>query len=250
MKIRAICCEIIYREACLVAANSPLVVDLEFLPKGLHSQPSEKMRAQVQERIDAVDPQAYSATVLGYALCNNGCAGLSATRTKLVLPKAHDCITFYLGSRERYRKYFDEHPGTYFKTTGWSERDGGAAEGGIRDQLGINRTYEEYVQKYGEDNAKYIFETLGGWKTAYSQMTYVDMGLALDAGYAARAEEEARGNGWKFERIPGDWSLIKGLLEGPWDDSRFLVVEPGGATAASYDDCVLCKALQCGEGRG
>ena len=122
MRIRAVCCEIIYREACRAAADSPHVVDLDFLPKGLHDKPTDRMLARMQEHVDAVDPTRCDLTVLGYALCNNGTAGLKATRTGLVIPRAHDCITFFMGSRRAYREYFDAHPGTYYKTTGRFER--------------------------------------------------------------------------------------------------------------------------------
>ena len=239
MRIRAVCCEIIFREACRVAADSPLVVDFDFLPKGLHDMGSEKMRRRLQEVVDAVDPEVYDATVLGYALCNNGTVGLEATRTKLVVPRAHDCITFFLGSRRRYQEYFDAHPGTYFRTTGWNERGMGTEEDDIHDQLGTNRTYQEYVEKYGEDNAKYIIETLGGWKAVYSQMTYIDMGMSLDDAYAGKAREEADANGWTFDRVAGDWTLFKGMLEGDWTDEDFLTVEVGDVVAPSFDDCIF-----------
>jgi len=239
MRVRAICCEILYREACRLAADSPLVVDLEFVPKGLHDIGSEKMLARLQERVDAVETDVYDATLLGYALCNNGVAGLRATRTKLVIPRAHDCITFFMGSRERYREYFDAHPGTYFRTTGWSERGSAGEEESIATQLGFNRTYQEYVEKYGEDNAKYIWETLGAWKDAYSRMTYIDMGMALDDVYAREARTEAEANGWVFERIEGDWTLLRALFSGDWDE-EVLVVETGGVIEPSYDACVLC----------
>ena len=239
MKVHAICCEIIYREACLAAAESPLVVDLEFLRKGLHDIGDEKMRARLQEAVDAVDPDVYDATVLGYGLCNNGTAGLVATRTKLVLPRAHDCITFFMGSRERYREYFDAHPGTYFRTTGWSERGSDREDEDLHDQLGTNRTWAEYVEKYGEDNAKYIMDALGGWKSAYSQMTYIDMGLPPDDVYAQHARAEADQNGWTFDRIEGDWSLLRGLFAGTWPDETFLTVETGGVVETSFDDCIF-----------
>ena len=244
MRVRAICCEIIYREACRLAADAPLIVDLEFVPKGLHDIGTEKMLARLQERVDAVDPEIYDRTVLGYALCNNGVVGLQATRTKLVLPRAHDCITFFMGSRQRYREHFDAHPGTYFRTTGWSERGSSREEEGIHTQLGTNKTYQEYVEKYGEENAKYIWETLGAWKSAYSRMTYIDMGLKLDDEYAARAREEATGNGWEFDRIEGDWTLLTGLFEGDWDDEDFLLVEPGDVVEASFDECILCRGSE------
>ena len=241
MNVRAICCEIIYREACRLAADSPLIVDLEFVPKGLHDIGSERMLARLQERIDAVDPESYDVTIAGYALCNNGVVGLQATRTTLVLPRAHDCITFFMGSRQRYREYFDAHTGTYFRTTGWSERSSAREEEGVHTQLGYDKTYEEYVEKYGEDNAKYIWEVLGAWKSAYSRMTYINMGMRLGDEYAARAREDAVANGWEFERIEGDWTLLGKLFQGDWDDEDFLVVEPGDGVEASFDECILCR---------
>ena len=35
--------------------------------------------------------------------------------------------------------------------------------------------------------------------------------------------------GWKYRRLQGDPALLKDLLSGNWDASRFLVSEPGQA---------------------
>ena len=48
-------------------------------------------------------------------------------------------------------------------------------------------TYEEYVAKYGEDNAAYLMEALGGWRSHYDRAAYVDMAVA-DPGAAAAVE--------------------------------------------------------------
>ena len=32
-----------------------------------------------------------------------------------------------MGSRERYQNYFEQNPGTYFRSTGWLERGRGLA---------------------------------------------------------------------------------------------------------------------------
>ena len=52
-------------------------------------------------------------------------------------------------------------------------------------------TYEEYVAKYGEDNAAYLMEALGGWRSHYDRAAFVDMAVA-DPGAAAAAEARAR----------------------------------------------------------
>ena len=40
----------------------------------------------------------------------------------LVLPRAHDCITLLMGSRSEFESYFQDHPGVYYRSTGWVER--------------------------------------------------------------------------------------------------------------------------------
>ena len=49
MKLKAICCDVLYREMCAAAARSVNCVDLEFLPKGLHDLGAEKMQARLQD---------------------------------------------------------------------------------------------------------------------------------------------------------------------------------------------------------
>ncbi len=83
------------------------------------------MSAKLKEVLAAVDETKYDAVLLGYALCSNGLVGLTAGKIPLVLPRAHDCITLFLGSKERYLDYFQAHTGVYFKTSGWIERGEG-----------------------------------------------------------------------------------------------------------------------------
>ena len=52
-KLKFIGCEIIYREACFLAATSPAQVDVEFLRKGLHDLETPDMVSRVQAAIDS-----------------------------------------------------------------------------------------------------------------------------------------------------------------------------------------------------
>ncbi|MCG3181294.1 MAG: hypothetical protein BIFFINMI_03674 [Phycisphaerae bacterium] len=242
MRIRAIVCEVLHREFCCCAARSRNVVDLEFLSQGLHDLGAARMQARIQERIDAADASRYDAVVLGFALCNNGVVGLHSRSLPLIVPKAHDCITLFFGSHRRYMDYFNSHPGTYFMTTGWHERDHDNLEdfgGGVMGQLGISRTYQEYVEKYGEENAKYLMETLGDWRRNYRRMTHIEMGVADETPAREHARAEAARHGWEFEAVPGDLAMIQRLLDGPWDAGEFLRLEPGRSVRATGDDNVL-----------
>ena len=153
-------CAVIYRECYYCAATAKNIIDIRILDKGLHDIGDVKMAAKLQQEIDAVDSDLYDAVLLGYGLCNNGVKGLHST-LPLVIPRAHDCITLLMGSKEKYQKYFDDNPGTYYQSTGWIERGDSslANQESIPAQLGI-KGYDYYVAEYGEDNAKYIMETL------------------------------------------------------------------------------------------
>ena len=95
MRLKLISCEIFYRELCWAVARSPNTVDIEFLPKGLHDIGSEGMSARLQAVLDRVDDPRYEAVLLGYGLCNNGIAGLRPGKYRLIVPRAHDCITLF-----------------------------------------------------------------------------------------------------------------------------------------------------------
>jgi hypothetical protein len=242
MRLKLVSCEIFYREMSWAVARSPNMVDIDFLPKGLHDIGSAQMLERLQAAVDRVDESRYEAVLMGYALCNNGLAGLRARGIPLVVPRAHDCITLFLGSKERYLEYFNSHPGVYFETTGWIERGQSAGELSqlsIADQMGMTSKYDELVAKYGEDNAKFLWDELCNMTRNYTQFTYIEMGIEPNGSFENWTREEAAKRGWKFEKIPGDISLIQRLVDGNWDDKEFIVVPPGHRVAATYDEKII-----------
>jgi hypothetical protein len=243
MRLKLISCEIFYREMCWAVARSPNQVDIEFVAKGLHDLPSQEMSRRVQEAVDRVDPSVYAGIVMGYALCNNGLVGVAARSVPVVVPRAHDCITLFLGSNARYLEYFNSHPGVYFKTTGWMERgagaDGDLKQLSVQSKTGLGQKYEDLVAKYGEDNAKFLWETLGDMTRFYKQFTFIEMGIEPDDSFVRRSQEEAASRGWTFEKLTGDMSMIQRLVDGKWDDREFLVVPPGHRVVASYDERII-----------
>jgi hypothetical protein len=250
LRLKLIACEIFYRELCAAVARSINQVDVEFLPKGLHDIGQAGMSGRLKEVLAAVDKSQYDAIVLGYALCSNGLVGVKADRIPLVVPRAHDCITLFLGSKERYLDYFQSHPGVYFKTSGWIERGEGLTQyhdDSIAHKSGMMQTFEELAAKYGEDNARYLYEQLCDMTRNYSGMTYIEMGIEPDDRFERRARQQAAERGWKFEKLPGDMALIQQLVDGPWDDERFLVVQPGQQIVASFDETIV-KAEGTGTG--
>jgi len=242
LRLKLIACEILFRELCWAVARSPNRVDLEFLPKGLHDIGQEGMNGRLQEVLAGVDESLYDAVLFGYGLCSNGLVGLRAQNVPLVIPRAHDCITLFFGSKERYLDYFQRHPGTYFKTAGWIERGEDLeqlAPKSIQHRSGMVQSYEELVAKYGEDNAKFLYEELSDMTRNYGRIAFLEMGIEPDGRFEAIAREDAEKLGWKFDKLQGDVGLIRRLIDGPWEEDEFLVVPPGFRVAPSFDEKII-----------
>jgi hypothetical protein len=253
LRLKLISCEIFHREVCAAVARSPNTVDVTFLPKGLHDIGAPAMQAELQAAVDRIPADGVDAVLLGYALCNNGLCGVTARHAPVILPRAHDCISLFLGSRERYRQYFFDNPGVYFKTTGWIERDtsdGVPRQLTISHRMGMDRSYEELVAQYGEDNAKFLYDQLCDTTRNYKQVTFIEMGVEPDDRFERHSRELAEKWGWAFEKLAGDMRLLRALVDGPWDDKEFLRIEPGQRIAATDDEHIVRAEPAEGESGG
>ena len=242
MNLKLLACEILYRETCAAVAQSPNRIDIEFLPKGLHDLGQEGMNRRLQEELANVDRSQYDAILFGYGLCSNGLVGLTALSIPLIVPRAHDCMTLFLGSKERYLDYFQANPGVYFKTSGWLERGTDLSQirkDSIQEKSGMTQTYEELVEKYGEDNAKFLYEQLCDMTRNYGRIAFIEMGIGPDGHFEELSRKEAKRFGWEFETLDGDMSLMHKLVNGPWDDAEFLTVRPGHQLATSFDEQIM-----------
>jgi|TARA_B100001971_G_C18176697_1_gene530321 hypothetical protein len=246
MRYVMVACDVMHREISYCVSRSKAVVDVRFLKKGLHDVGQSGMSSSIQEEIDRIPSGEYEAVLIGYGLCNMGTRGLFREDMPMIIPRAHDCITMLLGSKERYQESFDREPGTFYRSTGWIERDSPRiGEDGkpisVMTQLGFNQTYEELLTKFSEDNARYIMETMKEWEGTrnYTRLAYIDMGIGEFPALARLAREEALEKGWRYEALQGDTGLLQSLVDGDWDDERFLVVPPGKTIAPTYLDNIV-----------
>jgi hypothetical protein len=241
LRLRCISCEVLARPVYLSAARSPHLVDVSMLKIGLHNTPPD-LRSRLQAEIDSAGPE-YDAVVLAYGLCGGATAGIRAGSIPLVLPRAHDCVTIFLGSRARYGTEFTAHPGTYWYATDYIERRDPADPNGM---LGVGAASEAemqaahamYVEQYGKENADYLMEVMGAWQEHYDRAAYVEMGVRDSTAVEEQARAEAERRGWAFERVTGDAALVRRLLDGEWDGD-FLVLQPGERLAMTYDEGVI-----------
>lgn len=236
MHLKMISCEVFAREANYCAALSPHVIDIEYTEKDAHDH-SPTLRQTIQDKIDATEASetAYEAILLGFGLCGNSIVGLQSRSLRLVVPRAHDCCTICLGSRLRFKEEFEGNPSTPFSSAGYLERGGSyMRESTLNETLGKDSVYEQYVEKYGEENARYIMETMHV-ETDDNRLVYIDVPEFSHLGYAELCRKQAEADGRDFSLLKGDLRLIRMLTTGEWNDDELLIVEPGRAIQSAYD---------------
>lgn len=230
MRLKCIACDVLARAVYLSAAQSPHIVDVTLERFGLHLTP-KKLRESLQNHIDAATSRGvYDAVVLAYGLCGKATHNLQAGEIPLVIPRAHDCITLFLGGREKYNQEFTQCPGTYWYVQDFVER--GESEDiplsiGAYTSADTEKLYAEYVEKYGEDNARYLMKVMDDWQSHYERAAFIEMGVGGGKAAETRALTDAQRYDWRFERLTGDLVLVKRLLEGDWNKDDFLVLQPG-----------------------
>lgn len=236
----ALTCEALARAVYAAAAISPHTVTVQLYRQGLHDAP-KVLRHTLQDDIDAVPPATYDAILLAYGLCGAATAQLVARHTPLVLPRAHDCITLYLGSRDRYQAEFERHPGTYWYSLDYMERQepGKSVALGAAGLAETAEQYEGWVAKYGEETADALRDEMRRWMSHYTRAAFIDTGLGEAEVFAVKAQDKAAHEGWIFEKLPGDRRLVNQLMAGAWNDDEFLVVPPGFAIQQANNEGVV-----------
>jgi len=236
-RVALILCDVLGDEFTALTRSRPHVVHVETLAQGLHNTPA-LLRSTLQEAITRIEalPLGIEAIVLGYGLCSRGTEGVTTRRAKLVLPRAHDCITLLLGSKERYRDYVRAHPGCYWYSPGWNRCH--TPPGPER----YDKLKAEYTAKFGPEDAEFLMENEQAWFTQYTLATYVDVGLTD----AQRVHEDiqytqacASWLKWTFDRQQGSPELLIALLDGRWSPAAFLVLAPGQSAALTADERVI-----------
>ena len=206
-----IACEVMRKELEFFAKEETNI-EFRFMEQGLHNTPKQ-MPALIQEQVDQVQDYA-SQIILGYGFCSNGAVGVSAPKQPLILPKAHDCIALFMGSRNVYSSYFKENTGTYYLTSGWIDCEG--------HPLGFLEN--KYVPKMGREKAEWGIKME---MKDYNSLLFIDNQI-LDV---KAQKEEAKANAHYFDleykELLAKTDLLKKIAIGPYDAEDFFIFQPG-----------------------
>ena len=246
MLIKFICCDVFTRIACDLISKSPHIIDVVFIPMLAHVEP-DNLRELIRDEIAKTEEsrRPYDAIVIGFGLCGNTVLGLTSS-IEMVIPRAHDCCTMLMGSKERFIEAFGHSLSTRWCSTGYFERtramrDYSSYISSQQDNYKTSAQYMRYVEEYDEETADYLWETLhpkietdetvyiriDGHEYSNSQETYIEDIEKLDL---------------KVRVVDGDISMLKALLDGDWDDERFLIVPPGKSIIGIYDMDIVMSA--------
>lgn len=244
---KIIACKIMQRELAHVLSSCPNALDITFLRQDFHDTPKLLTKA-LQEEIDKVEAgccphtnreQAYSldAILLGYGLCSNALVGIKSRRLPIVIPRAHDCTTLFMGSKEKYDSYFNEVKGTFFYTQGWLEL------GAAPESSNLERKRIEYMDKFqDEDTVDYLMEMEEEMLKNYNSITYITWPGMENGWGLAQAEHITKEKNWNLHQYAGETTLLSNLVNGNWTAEDFLVLNPGEELVPSYDASVIKKS--------
>jgi hypothetical protein len=187
------------------------------LESGLHLHP-DKMRDALQALVDDITVNT-ETIILGYGLCSMGVIGLKASHSTLVIPRQHDCISIFLGSRRAYEEALDQEPGTYFLSKGWID-----AEITLLDEL------KRMEERYGKKRAQRVMKRM---LQHYRRLAFIDMGYEDQEAYRQFSRRTAKELNLAYEEIRGTAEVLRRICNGPWN--RDFAVAPPGHTVCLED---------------
>jgi len=230
MHIKLICCDVFLRPVSAFIATSPHTIDVEYIPMLAHIKP-DSLRADLQTRINtAATIRNYDLLLLLYGLCGNATVGLSSP-VKMVMPRVHDCCAVFMGSQVKFLKEFGNNLSMRWCTSGYYER--GQNEN-TPSQFRTTPEYIALVEQYGEENAEYIWETMHPEietpEAAYIRLPGFEM-PGHEAGFKSQVEAQNK----TLKILEGDTTYLEAMINGPWNDNRFLTINPGDKVVALYD---------------
>lgn len=243
MKLKAIICDVLLDSFNFWKPFSSHDIDIETIDSNNHEHP-EKIKLLLQEKIDSLEVSSikYDFILLGYGLCGKALEGLHSRNTPIVIPRAHDCITLFLGSKEKYNDYFINNPGTMFYIAAWIDRNGIANTRKDLSSLGLFSDRKLYEGKYGEEEVEYLVNLSEAWTQNYNRALYISS-LLSKTDYFSEIKKIACKNRWDYESIAENTLMIKDFVCGNWKEESFLIVPKSSSIYHKTDDSIMCSVF-------
>lgn len=246
MRYKLIGCKIFEREIASIIYRCKNQIDITLLQQKLHDRP-EKLKAIIQSEIDAIDSDChrysnttadkpFDAILLGYGLCTGVVTELSSKKYPLVIPRVHDCISLFMGDRDKYEKYYKNHTGTFYYTPGFVE---------CCDVMKLDNQWDQvylfHLKRHNGNKrkARRLVEIEKSLTINYNSMAYIKWDDLPFPEYEEKVSRLAKEKNWTYDLIEGSNALLKKLVDGKWDKESFLIVPPEQYAVESYNEDVI-----------
>jgi len=243
MNLKLICCKPMESDILKIAQKSNQKIDIEVIDMKYHEKP-EELNLFLQKSIDNTK-ENYNALLLCMGLCSKGTAGLLSKHIPVVIIKAHDCITFSLGSKEKYKEIFNKNAGTYYFTKGWLENiHAENSSMSILDEDNRAKRLKILTEEYGDDNADFLLEMETSWISHYNRALFIKDDLENNEKEIKILEQIVADSNWKLDFEEKKYDILEKFLNGEWDSSEFIVLNAGEEVFETGDENILGKRLK------
>ncbi|OPX44003.1 hypothetical protein CLHUN_20280 [Ruminiclostridium hungatei] len=202
MSIKIIACEVMKEELLSVKPETP--TEYSFVSMELHTRP-EKLHKELLTIVD--DSKGYERIILGFGLCGGAAGGIKAKHCILTIPRIHDCISLFLGSRELFEQ-LQQSRGTFYLSSGWLESG-----------KSIISEYDRVCGKYGEVKARRV---LNAMYDSYRSILFINTGHPREKRCLDASLEVSKLLGLSHSLRHGDTGFINRLVNGPWNTEEFI----------------------------
>ena len=213
LRSKIIACQTVGEELKLLLPDDFVMEVLEY---DLHNVPKQ-LHVKLQSVIDGTGPE-FSTILVGYGMCANAIVGIHSRNFRLVIPRADDCITLFLGSRKAYEQQIKQTPGTYYLTKGWIECG--------------EDPYTEYCKMREKYSTEKAFRITKQYIANYTRLALITSGSFDYEAYRKYAKMVADHFDLNYEEIAGSDEFLNNLIQGKWEND-FVIVPPG--ETVSYD---------------
>ena len=207
MTVKMIACEVMKEE--LIAIKAQCDIDFAFISMGLHLHP-QKLNKELQRLIS--ESSGYEKIILAFGLCGGAVKGLKAADSPLVIPRVHDCIPIFLGSKSRYTALHSQEHGTFYLTCGW-----------MMTEKNILSEHQRIVEKHGEKKALRIITRM---YDSYRRVLFIHTGCQEEADSLRQSQQIAELLAVRHETAQGESSYLDKLVNGPWPHEEFITIAP------------------------
>lgn len=207
---KIIACEMLRPEIEAILKKMGSDDEVIWIEPALHVTP-QLLNLRLQEVFDTITD--CKRVKMPFGDCGGALKGLVTGDYETIIPNVDDCLTLLLGSMQRRVQISREMP-TFYLSLGW-----------VKQKSNIIDAYYDMVEKYGEDTAKMLAETMYG---SYKRVALIDTGVGDY--FELLSYEKTLKDLFGFEKYPvkGTTAYLEKLFSGPWSDGDFRVIPPHG----------------------